>query len=1212
MSAPGEDPHRPRAADSELDRARSDGESPLGELHRKARREDREQIKPRRKRKHALEARDARGRLLAVIDRPRRHRVWRFAWRAAVVLGVILLLGIIAIQIILSTSLPRNIVVSALQKQFGLRIDANSMTTGWLGHTTLNKVTLALPLAEESFLEVPRLKVTHTNLIMLLLRRPLHIDSVELVKPRLIVRQDVMGRWNVDEAFALITRASGGRSAAAEQQEAGTPVQLPSMNVTDGTVVIVDNTGNQSEVAPLSVVGQPQSPVAWTFSAKAPHLDVQGRVAPGQNWQHVVVFSVDEMNRVLAPWFADAPSPMRLTGEWHGTVANNGVAGRADLKSSQIGRVALAGVVDVTEADGVATLTPQTLVANVAELSPTPIRFTGGSFKMSGTHIEAQQVRVGVMGGAARLDGQFDWHAKSGSIDAAWTDMLAPGGARHEGTIKATLDTPWANRPRIKADVTTKGFAQQRHWDGALRVTGDGRSWNDIDWTVDVPRLTLAGPKRTADLHDVGFQVVTTGRVLRLADLHMADTDRMRGYGAFDTRTKDWWVWLDLRQLDLPRFTRPVDLLVQASGNLRRIDIQQLEWMAGKSHVWVAGSYELSRPKPLEANVYLWRLPFEVSDPARRAMTGSAGMRGKLHAAGIVLPLNVDLDGELLGSKVYFGKRQLGDLAVRVNGHLGDELATFESTKIKLLDGDWSLKGQYTYEEQWGSVDVNLTGLSLKQLDGLVAPPPDARGVLAADVHIEWPHRDLKQLSAVGTWTIKDLAKSGLLAENAGGRLEIQGDEIDLNDIVLRHGAGLTKGKIRYNMREGERLSVDLAAIDWPVELPQTNGALKLNGETKLDIDFKSVSAIGPVSIRADATRGGQYFGSMTFQGAMAGQELVIDSAQARAFGGTLEGSGKVGLRDWTQSTAHFDIRGVEADQIVQMWPRAAGLGGTYSGVLDVRHNLDPHATDPLVAEFRIIPTAGHFNAAAINNMQLTFTASPDRLILSQGVLNIAGGEIAAWGRLSKHPGGVIGHTQIELHNLNIDQLVHAFSTTERETAGIVDGEITVFGPLNHKDQLNGEANLKFSRMGLLNLDVLSAMYASLNPTAGPPPPEGRGVAYLRLEQGTLSLINGFYRNKGIYVRVQAQAQDVFQGAASSVSGFAVGTARPLNQIKLPFFAQVDDIFSALQHAATTFKISGNLGSPKLQGAGFNEVGEGLLRLFVDDVKGEVGTSVGR
>src|SRR5947209_6262537 len=92
-------------------------------------------------------------------------------WTLRIFLGLVALILLIAlvIQVVLWTSVPRSLVIGEVEKSMGLRMAADTVSTGWLGHTTLRGVKLALPLADQSVLDVPTMKVTHTNLVGILL-----------------------------------------------------------------------------------------------------------------------------------------------------------------------------------------------------------------------------------------------------------------------------------------------------------------------------------------------------------------------------------------------------------------------------------------------------------------------------------------------------------------------------------------------------------------------------------------------------------------------------------------------------------------------------------------------------------------------------------------------------------------------------------------------------------------------------------------------------------------------------------------------------------------------------------------------------------------------------------------------------------------------------------------------------------------------------------
>src|SRR5215218_1725176 len=73
----------------------------------------------------------------------RRARGRRWVWRTLLIVLALLVLAIIAIQVVLWTTLPRRLVLDAVQKSLGLRAEAASLSAGWFGNTTLRDVRLS-------------------------------------------------------------------------------------------------------------------------------------------------------------------------------------------------------------------------------------------------------------------------------------------------------------------------------------------------------------------------------------------------------------------------------------------------------------------------------------------------------------------------------------------------------------------------------------------------------------------------------------------------------------------------------------------------------------------------------------------------------------------------------------------------------------------------------------------------------------------------------------------------------------------------------------------------------------------------------------------------------------------------------------------------------------------------------------------------------------
>ena len=74
----------------------------------------------------------------------------------------------------------------------------------------------------------------------------------------------------------------------------------------------------------------------------------------------------------------------------------------------------------------------------------------------------------------------------------------------------------------------------------------------------------------------------------------------------------------------------------------------------------------------------------------------------------------------------------------------------------------------------------------------------------------------------------------------------------------------------------------------------------------------------------------------------------------------------------------------------------------------------------------------------------------------------------------------------------------------------------------------------------------------------------------------------------------------------------AVGSAQPLQNIKLPFLADVDKIFAVLQGSLTTVKVGGTLEAPTVTPGVFADLGQGLRKILLGDVQAETRGSAGQ
>ena len=427
----------------------------------------------------------------------RGHRGRRWFLRLFLTVLVLLILAAIAIQLVLWSNLPKRLVLAQLQSQLGLRVQARSLTTGWLGNTNLRDVTLALPMAEQSFLDMPKMRVKHTTLFGLLLRRPVSVDLIALENPTLYVRRDAAGRWNLAEVAELIARA-GGKKPADESAQQSRP-KLPEVVIDRATIVVQDLGGQRSEIKPLNLHGRPDpnTPnILYRYDMDVPeHVKFVGQVAPGAPWAHEVKFTVEKIHDWAEPWVKQFPSDARIAARWSGKVGDGGrLSARLDLEELKAANMAAKGVVNVAdEGNGVFAVRPDGLLLTTPQKLLPEAKVASGVITVDGTGIRAERVQLAAVGGQMRLKGNYAIATATGQLAAEWTDVVT-GAVTHSGSLEGTLTAPFPDRPKVDVTLTARGKTPDGPFDAKVVIDGNGRrGWGDMDWTLTTPDLEWRG-----------------------------------------------------------------------------------------------------------------------------------------------------------------------------------------------------------------------------------------------------------------------------------------------------------------------------------------------------------------------------------------------------------------------------------------------------------------------------------------------------------------------------------------------------------------------------------------------------------------------------------------------------------------------------------------------------------------------------------------------
>src|SRR4051794_15354078 len=419
----------------------------------------------------------------------------RWTLRISFVVAALLVVAVASVQAVLMTDLPKRIVLGQIEKQLGLRVSAASLRTGWGGTTAMSNVTLSLPLAEQSFLDVPRMTVRHTSLPMLLVRRSVTIDAIELDKPNLAVRRDVAGRWNMADVAELVARAGGKDN----QPAPGAP-SPPAVTITDGTVVVDDAKLGQKQTIPdLNLTGKRDGPLVYRYDLKvSDRVTLVGQVAPGAPWKHEVDAELKQVAQWLKPWVKDLPDNATVSAEWTGQLSGDGkIQGRLAVTQAKAGGFAAKGVVKLRDnGDGSVSAEPEGLSVTTGNAALPEVQLASGRLTADAKGFRAERLMVSGVGGQARLDGNYALLTSSGEFSADWTELMFPsiGMKNVTGSLKAELATPFPGRPQLKAKLNATGVTPDGPFAAVISVDGNGRAgWGEMDWRLFAEKLDWNG-----------------------------------------------------------------------------------------------------------------------------------------------------------------------------------------------------------------------------------------------------------------------------------------------------------------------------------------------------------------------------------------------------------------------------------------------------------------------------------------------------------------------------------------------------------------------------------------------------------------------------------------------------------------------------------------------------------------------------------------------
>ena len=980
---------------------------------------------------------------------PRPRRSWRRRWipRLLVAIVTILLIVFVITEIVLRSTIPRQIVIAQVEKTLGLRVTAASLTTGWLGHTTLRNVQVSLPLSDRAFVSLPELRVRHTILPILLLTQSIDIKSIEMDRPVVTVTQDRFGRWNLQDVAAILLKL-GGEGQAQQTPNKSSPLVLPAVSLIDGSIDITDNTNRHATLAPLDVTGTAVNSLVWKYAVHLDpptggHVALSGRIVPNDNFNHEVDFDLSQLASLAKPWLADFDPKALIRGNWHGSLADGGVSGRLLLQSLQYQNLAAKnGDFTVQAKNGAVTITPSSLIAQITNNVQTRLRITGGSIHADSAAARIDQLDLQALDGHIRVDGSLTFADLTASLTANWNDLTASRAISTTGSFTASLRPEWPDRHAITAHLSTSGVAAGAPYTADVQVAAAGKTWDAADATVTAPKLSVNW-KTPVRLDGLVAHLASHRGEIDLTDVSLASNSTLSGAGAikFDAATPsadhyDWWVYLLGQHIALPSIPntdihdQTVAFGLNAWGNQQQIWLKNTYGTIGEIIAMADGLYSFANPRPVDINVTVadtTALPATSPSATTSPSLVQGHVRGELELTGIAYPLDLSLSGQLHARGLIVGDRPLQDVDAKCTGIIDHEHMSFDTKELKLLGGQWKFHAQAPGRNQVPQATLTFHDLKLANVGDLLNQP-DVTGTAAGEIDADFNVFTPEQILVDGHFSASDVRAWQLRIDTAAGTISLRNSELAISPIHLTQGNGHSDASIRLNVAHPTLIATTLNATGWPLDIAAAHADISARID-HLVIDAANRNATGRLTFSTDATYRAKPLATAKGSVDLAGQTATLDSFDAAALGGTASGTATFSLNSPLSSRAAFTWQGIDLNALSPYEERLRDASGSFSGKAILAQTNDSRAIAPLLLSIDAVGTHAHVGPVVFADAHLPIALDTDRAVLDGGTIDIADGTINLFARLSLHVDDTLSaQLNATLKRLDLDQLINTKS----------------------------------------------------------------------------------------------------------------------------------------------------------------------------------------
>lgn len=885
--------------------------------------------------------------------------------------------------------------------------------------------------------------------------------------------------------------------------------------------------------------------------------------------------------------------PMRARGRWRGRLTPGGITGRVELDELEVGEHRAVGEADVFYKDGDIRVDADGVDIQTPLLPQGPLRVVHGDIRREGELLVIEDAAVEVLGIHMEAFGRWDQARRRGEFSAFWSGETPELGLRYDGQAEATISTP-QGRPRVDALIETGGVSAVGRWEAQIEARARGSSWTQLDVSAHAPQLIWIDEQGVVDLAGLRLHGGVRDDLVELTSLMLPGAGTAAAIARFDRSSKAWSLDFAATNWQVPRLNAgPIDAAIRASGDALHADIAEFRLDAGPLSAHAAGEYVPGRDIPLQAS---GELTYAGADVAGEGVPGQ--WRAALQVAGDLRPADVSFNGEVVGERVPVAAGRIDRVVIPVDGKATDQIVAVKTGEFALLDGRWRLDARFTADDRLATVHVQPEGVPIQALLDLLDAPVEMPGELAANVEARLPELDLDQIEVGGSWEVGSPSFRQFAADTARGRIATRDGVVRLEDVVIARGPGELSGSLEFNLSERRHLLLDMTASDWLVKLEESDAGVVLDGRAQLDIDVVELAGQGRVEAAGEVVVGDRLVGDFAVEGDVVGRTLAARRIEGNLPSGTIRGSGTFPLDDWPRTRAELRLDNVQLAELAQWAGTDEHLTGVVTGTIKAAPNDDPKALEPLQIDVAIETLGGSYRALRFGDARMTVFAGPTRLFVQESRFDVAGGSADLWLRLSRHGDEPFVHLVTDLHGLEVNEFVQSAAPGSDPILGRLSGRAALGGYIHYPHRAFGQGQLTLVESDLANVPFIAMIYNLLNLGSAGRDARGRGVVEFRLEGDTLDLTRLQYFNRGADIIADLSIRNIWLGAESPIEGLAAGAIRPLRDIDLPLFSDLDRLVNALQAKAVSVHIGGTLGAVRTSTVPFEEVSGTIVRIL--------------